>query len=768
MGFLACSVHAGQNSADEILQNDETDKRPVELEKLDVISVTPLAGSGIAKGKIPARVQQVDAQDLEQAQSDTLADYMNRYLGSVTINNVQNNPFQPDVQYRGFTVSPLLGLPQGLSVYVNGIRFNEPFGDSVHWDLIPEGAIETMSLQSGSNPAYGLNSLGGAIAMTTKNGFSAPGHSLQVYGGSWGRHSEELSSGWNNGEVGYFVTGRFFNEDGWRDFSPSDVKQGLGVFSWRGDDAQLDLTLAGTVSQLTGNGALPEALLAMDRSTVFTHPDQTNNDMLLASLQGNVWLNDVLELSGNAYYRRNRIRTLNGDGSELEPCQEDETLMCDEDGEPVDAVRGGFVPASDAVQGGSVNTSLSNQDSFGFALQSALSRALWQRENHFVFGISYDYSQVKYNADSELGALTADRGVKGSGWFASESQVRLHTNTETFSFFLSDTFSLTDKLDITASGRYNHSRVRLDDQLGTALTGRHSYDRFNPAAGLTYAFMPELTFYGGYSESARIPTPMELSCADPLDPCKLPNAFVADPHLQQVVAHTWEAGFRGSFEPLWQGHLDWHLGYFHTENSNDIIFQSTGGVVSNTGFFANVGKTLRQGAELGVQGRFFDIWRWSLNYSYINAVYLTAFKSHSPAHPLADANGDIQVRSGNRIPGIPDHVLKFSSDVDVLPQWTLGFDMFYNGEQVLRGDEANLTDRLPGYVVFNLRTEYRFNSHIKVFGRVENLFNETYNNFGLYANTGSVLESIGIVDQDTRFLGVGAPRAGWVGIKLSL
>ncbi len=745
------------------------ESRAVQLEKLEVISVTPIQGSGVAKDKIPVYIQTVDSEQLEQAQSDTLADYMNRYMGSVSINNAQNNPFQPDIQYRGFTVSPLLGLPQGLAVYVNGIRFNEPFGDSVHWDLIPEGAIDTMSLQSGSNPAFGLNSLGGAISVATKTGFSAAGHHLKVYGGSWGRHSEEISSAWNNGTFGYFLDARFFNEDGWRDFSPSDVKQGLGTFSWRGDDSSLDLTLAGTVSRLTGNGALPEQLLAVDRSAIFTHPDQTNNNMFLASLQGSTWLNDEVELSGNMYYRKNDINTLNGDGSEFEVCEDDDAIMCDEDGEPIEALRGGFIPASDNVQGGTFNTSESNQDGFGFAMQTAFNQALWTHDNHFVFGTTYDYSKVKYSADTELGSLTADRGVDGSGWFTEENHVRLRTETETFSFFLADTLSITDQLDVTASGRYNHTRIRLDDQFGSELNGRHSYDRFNPAAGLTYAFMPEIKYYGGYGESSRVPTPMELSCADPQAPCKLPNAFVSDPDLNQVVAKTWETGFRGNFEQLLGGFLDWHAGYFHTENSNDIIFQSTGQIATNAGYFANVGKTRRQGVEFGLTALFFEIWHWSLNYSYIDAVYLTPFKSHSPSNPDADANGDIQVESGDRIPGIPNHILKFATDVDILPQWTLGFDMFFNGDQVLRGDEANLDEKLPSYAVFNLRTEYRFNEHIKVFGRVENLFNKKYSNFGQYGNTGDVLEDqFGISDADTRFLGVGAPRAGWVGIKLSI
>ena len=89
---------------------------------------------------------------------------------SVDINEAQGNPSQTDINYRGFTASPLLGTPQGLSVFLDGVRINEPFGDVVNWDLIPQAAISTIQLIPGSNPTFGLNTLGGAIAVTTKNG----------------------------------------------------------------------------------------------------------------------------------------------------------------------------------------------------------------------------------------------------------------------------------------------------------------------------------------------------------------------------------------------------------------------------------------------------------------------------------------------------------------------------------------------------------------------------------------------------------------------
>jgi len=765
--FLANIAFMAAAQADEASQ-------PVQLKAMDVVSVSPLAGSNIAENKFPSPVQTATSEQLERAQSLSLTDYMNRYMGNVNINSAQNNPFQPDVRVRGYAASPLMGLPQGISVYMNSVRMNEVFGDNVNWDLIPQGAIDRMSLQSGSNPVFGLNTLGGAIAIKTKTGFSAARHQLEVSGGSWGRHSEEITSGWNNGEFGYFLDARYFNEDGWRDFSNSEVMQGLATLSWRGDDSSLDLTLVSTDNDLKGNGTIPVELLKVRRDAVFTQPDQTINRFFLASLDGKTWLNDHIELSSNMYFRRLHSNGLNGDGSDFQQCNANPNV-CDADNNLVLDLNGNPITWGSNVNSGTRNTSSTIQRSFGFTLQSAFDYQLFERENNFVVGAAYSQGNTHYSADTELGALNAQRGVDGAGIKIQDSHVRLHTETENYSLYFSETFSATDKLNLTVAGRYNQTRIKLLDQVGTELNGYHVFQRFNPSAGLTYVFRPEVSFYGNYSESTRAPTPMELSCANPNAPCKLPNAFVSDPALKQVVAHTFETGFRGEFGNFLQGSLNWRAGVFRTENDNDILFKSSGGVVSNTGYFDNVGKTRHQGIELGIFGDAFERLRYSANYTYLEATFRTPFKVNSPANPAADANGDIQVKQGDFIPGIPRQMFKVALDYDVikgmsyLNRWTMGTDVIYNGSQYLRGDESNQGSKLNAYAVVNLRTEFEFNPHITLFAKVTNLFDSQYKNFGQYANTGNVLsDKLGITDKNTQFVGIGAPRAGWVGIRLSL
>ncbi|MGZ5055926.1 MAG: TonB-dependent receptor [Methylobacter sp.] len=746
--------------------------KPLDLGTIDVVGVTPLQDGGVAASKVPANIQHVSSEQLEKAQSVTLAEYLNRYLGSVHVNEAQNNPLQPDISYRGFVASPLLGLPQGLSTYVNGVRFNEPFGDTVNWDLIPEGAIDSMALYPGSNPVYGLNSLGGAISIKTKTGFTAPKHELEAYGGSWGRHSEELSSGWNNGTWGYFLDLHHFEEDGWRDFSPTKADQAFGTLSWRGDKGSLDLTLGGNDNDMRGNGAAPVQLLEQNRSAVFTHPDQTITRMFFSELAGSYDVADDIEVSGNAYFRQNRIRTFNGDNSNYGACDADPTLLCDQHDVIVQDVNGNQVAATDAVEGATNNTSQTYMRSRGGTLQTAFAQDLFKHKNNLTVGTSYDYAEVHFGSDSELGSLTDTRGTTHSGILVDESRVRLHTNTSTVGVFLTDSFSITDDLTATVAGRYNYSHINMEDKYindpANTLDGSHTFERLNPSAGLTYQIRDNLNVYGSYSESARAPTPMELSCADPTAPCKLPNSFVADPPLEQVVAKTWEAGFRGDLDALLvKGDLKWNLGYFHTINHNDIIFRrdASSGLISQ-GYFDNVGKTRRYGIEAGTTVNYprlfsnIDDWHFSTNYTYLNARFLDGFDIQNPL----DTTQAMAVTKGDRILGIPEHIYKAALGVDLWQRVSLGIDGIYSDDKYFRGDESNSTAPLAGYWLFNAKAEYKVTKNFAVFGRVDNIFDKDYSSFGVYGQVNEVFPQF----DNNRFVSPGVPRAGWIGVRLSI
>src|SRR3984957_3970212 len=208
--------------------------------KVDVVSATPIGGTDLTTNQIAGPVQTADAAQIASSGALDLPDFMNRQLNGVYLNEMQGNPFQPDVNFRGYTASPLLGTPQGISIYLDGVRQNQPFGDVVSWDLIPKDAIAEVALVPGSDPLFGLNTLGGALSIQTKTGVTNPGFSGNVLYGSSGRKSVEGE--WGGGKAtgfNWFLMGTGFHESGWRTESPSDVRQGFARLGWRSSKTDL-------------------------------------------------------------------------------------------------------------------------------------------------------------------------------------------------------------------------------------------------------------------------------------------------------------------------------------------------------------------------------------------------------------------------------------------------------------------------------------------------------------------------------------------------
>ena len=786
-------------------------------EEIVVIGVTPTQGVGLPEDKIPYNVQSATSDDLDRAQSLDLSDFLKHNLGSVTINDAQNNTLQPDIQYRGYTSSPLLGLAQGMAVYQNGVRINEPLGDTVNWDLLPESAIYSIDLISGANPLFGLNTLGGALSVKMKDGFNSEGHNVEVYGGSFERVVTTAESGGNNGSVGYYANVHYFDEEGWRDVSASDAINFYGGLSWRGALTRLDLNVQHGDSYLVGNGAIPEELLAVDRDAIFTAPDITENNMIMVSLDGSHDFTDDIKVDFNFFYRDNDTDSFNGDGSEFgiefdehgtwmlveedddddnghddDGNGDDDDNSHDDDGngdeeEFVETYGDGDLSGIDIVAIN--NTSRRRQESYGTDIQLSFLNDLFGRNNQLIMGFSYYNGESRFNAETEIADM--DRMTRstlglGSGVFLVDALTMLKTETQTASFYFMNVMDITDQLALTVSGRLNNTLIDLEDQSGERpeLNGEHDYFRFNPAVGLTWQATDNMNFYGSYSESSRAPTPIELACNDSVFTraviaarnegededdiefeCRLPNAFLADPPLEDVVTRSFEAGLRGSM-----GLVDYHLGFFHATNNDDILFQTTGRA---TGLFANVDETRRLGFEGMLEGATGNI-DWFIAYTYLEATFEDEFDAvSSNNHPFSAENesGDrvIKVSPGDRIPGLPEHSLKMGADYLLFERLNVGFDVIYNSNQVLRGDESNQLDPVDGYAVVNLRANYKFNDNISLFARVTNLFDEDYESFGLLGEEPNEVPVAAFEDfESPRFVGPGAPRAGFVGIKLSM
>jgi iron complex outermembrane recepter protein len=700
-------------------------------------------------------------------------DYMIHHMTGVTINAAANNPLQPDLQFRGFTASPLLGGSEGISVYVDGVRVNEVFGDTVNWDLIPEEMVSSMSLIAGANPVFGLNTLGGAIQIQTKNGFTDPGAHAEVYTGSFGRSETTIQGGANNGAWGYYLLANHFEETGWRDFSDTNATSYLATLSWRGTNATLDLHVAHAETKLNGNGAAPIEALKLRPQSVFTAPDRTQNYYSMISGQGTYNFDSDTLLAATLFERQVDTRAYNGDASDFGACDDDSQYLCNDDGSPV-LDQGGNRLSSDynAIN----NIGVRKQLSYGGSLQLVLKQPLFGLKNQFVTGLDYDHGRVNYTSVLEAATLLSDPGQPfssitsaNSGIYVPDDALSVYSYSINDGVYLTDTLSFTDKFALTVSGRYNNTHTVIEDTSGMDpdLDGDHLFHRLNPAAGITYQWGPAINFYGGYSESTRAPTPVELTCASPVAPCKLPNEFVADPDLDQVVAKNWEAGLRGAFGgDDWLGKTQWKVGIFRTTNVSDIIFQSTGGAQSNEGFYANVGDTRRQGVEASMSGKLLDgRLDWYASYTYLDARFLTPFTEQSANNPYADPDtGLILVSKGDHIPGLPRNAFKVGADYALTSQVSLGFDIVCNSGQYLRGDESNQLAEIGGFALVNLRGIYRITDHFTAFARAQNIFDRRYYDFGVVGNATGVLPQF----TDPRLLSPGAPRAGWIGVSFDL
>jgi outer membrane receptor protein involved in Fe transport len=724
------------------------------IDEIVVVAGTPLGES--QSSDLAGNYQTIDSEEFRRQRALDLTEMMNRRLGSVFINEAQSNPLQPDVQYRGFVGSPLLGLPQGIAVYQDGVRVNEPFGDTVNWALIPGDAINTLQLLPGSNPVFGLNALGGTISIKTKDGFSNPGTLGKAMLGSFSRQSVQAETGGQFSEsLAYFATASYLEEDGWRDYSGTRAVQTFGSLTWRSDRSKLDSKLTYVDSDLTGNGSTPVQLLQNDRSAIFTHPDDTSNELVMLNLIATHELSSATSLAGNIYVRSSDISTLNGDDSDVEPCQDDPAVLCDEDDAVLDA-DGSLIPTDDRFLGATINRTETQQDGLGISLQLESRHSLGNKTNHFVAGVAFDHSEVAFLSATELGSLDASRGAVSGGVFVGDAFTKLDTESSNSSIFFSDSLRVTVNIRFGLAGRFNRTETRLRDGIGTALNGDHVFERFNPSVSASYRLGGSM-LYARYSESSRVPSPVELTCADPDAPCRLPNAFLADPPLEMIVAETLEVGIRGRNE-----FLEWHAGLFHTLTEDDILFISAG-ALTNQGFFDNIGQTKRVGLELNLTGSVSDTLHWFFNYTRLKATFEDSLIMSSPNNPRS-VDGEILVSKGDRLPLIPEHLLKAGITWVGSGRLRLGADLQGNSNSFLRGDEGNDTPAMDGYMVLNANAAYQVNDHLQVFLSIVNVLNSEYESFGLFGDAENVL---GDDFDNSRFLSPGTPRAAWIGFELS-
>ncbi len=787
---------------------------------VNVISVTPVQGSGISLERVPSNVQSFGVDALSKKKNFSVVETLNREANGISISNLNSSPMQNDINFRGYVSGPLLGTAQAMAIYQNGMRVNESFGEVVQWDLVPDFAINNMQVFSGGDPIFGQNAIGGAISLQMKNGFENEGAKTTFSGGSYGRTNEILEYGKNFGDYAVYLGANFNVDRGWREKSESYLETFYSDFRYRGDDTELFLNIGQAFTDLRGNGAVPLTLMDMEgRDAVYTYPDNTHNKNYYANIGGNHIVNNNMSLQGNMYYRHMERRNYNGDEFEGRDCG----LRFDRTGTADNILCGEFETNTDGVQilsasgpinysklglevdddeneiesFGAINRSNTKQDAFGLNFQSTYDSKLFGHSNTFIGGVNYDFSQNSFGSSTELGIVQTDRGVQGTGVFVvtdEEGEEQFVTNieatTHNTALYGSNTFDINNTTSLNVSARWNWASLEINDQHGTALEGHHYFWRINPGVGIVKRFndvplIGSTRLFASYKESSRTPSVAELACADPNAPCRLPNSFQADPPLNQVVNRNFEVGANGTrdgYQLMGVDHtIKWNVSGYAGRNYSDIIF--IGGNRVGTGYFRNVGNTQRIGAEFALNGQLGDKWTWFSKYAYVRATFETSQMISSVGHPSNIFEDDdlddnekrekyqIPIKHGKKIPGISPHIGRFGLGYAFKKNWTFSADIEAGSSQFYRGDEDNTAGtKLPGYILTNLGTEYNFSMGDKFrtgangtfFLTARNIFGVNYETGGIFAEN----EVSGTGGSGT-FVTPGQPRVIFAGVNVT-
>jgi iron complex outermembrane recepter protein len=664
-------------------QIDSTSTDSTKVTKLQTIEVTssiaPTAGPVIGSG-IPARISTVTGEAIDAWEPRLLADALASQPG-ISMYDDAGSPFKLNLSTRGFNVGPVVGLPSGVSVFLDGVRQNEPDAAEVNFDLLPMEHVQRVELLSGSGSLLGPNSLGGAVNLITRRGNGPLEAEAEISGGSFGSYSGEASvGGVSSGGLDYYVAGGYENEDGWRQATGAETLNGFLNLGRRGPDHGISLQAFGAESRAETAGSLPESIFNQFPETNFTIGDFEDLNQLQASLSGYTTIGSSRG-AATAYVRRTHAERFNVNQA------------------PDNNVR-----------------SFTNNRTLGGNVDWRWTRPRPNGSFSLRLGADAAANRVHIELLEETPAVP--------------SSSTLTTDVRSPSYDVAG-YALADlRIDqVTFSGglRYDYIHIPFENQLDPAADTTNTFNRLSPRAGVSLELAPGASAYASVGQSFRAPAILELACADETAACPLPFALGDDPPLDPVVGTTFELGGQ-----LVRGPAILNASVYRTNVRDDISFIQSENAVFE-GFFDNIGTTRREGIELSAQVLPSERLSLYANYSFTRATFrdpaeIFSIRADSGfvGSPLS---GENSVAVGDRLPLVPDHQVKFGGLVTLPSGLELGLDGRYIGRQWLRGDEANETSPLGAYFVGNLRVGFSrarweisavvsnvFDSHRPIFG----------------------------------------------------
>ena len=665
-------------------QPDSTPKDTTTLAPVVVTGVRLPTVRELGRG-LAGRTASLDARDLDARGVRSLADALEQLPG-VTTSDELGATAQMDVSLRGFQVSPVIGVPQGVTVYVDGVRANEPDAHEVNFDLLPLEDVERVEVVYGPSVLLGRNALGASVNLVTRRGASPAAREIEASAGSWGRYELKARTGARHGVWDYYVGARYEREGGWREDTRSRIgtlfaKLGLLNGSW---DATL--SYSGADNRIFQAGSLPESVAAANPRRNFTGGDYFAPRAHLVILNAQRLVGRT-QLAINAFGRSLSSEQFNAN-------------FVGEDSRQRNATRIG-----------------------GGAVQLSGKLPLGARELRWLAGADADYEHVAVHIFAVPGGGSPDSLTES-----------VRTNQVNAGAFAGVNLEVVPRLTATAAARYDWIRVPFEDLLDATQSGLHIFRRLSPRAGLTWSGGGWHEVFGSVSRGFRAPAIVELACADPQAACPLPFALGPDPALKPVVATTYELGWHVRAP---QGRVDASADVYRTDVRDDIFFIAS---TVTGGYFQNIGATRRSGLELAFQWRGAAGVRAYANYGYTRATFETTATLATTRDPAGET-----VTPGDELPLVPRHRVNAGLAIPILrPQRTetrvalmAGLDARYAGRQWLRGDEENVTRQLSDYVVADLSVTLTWRD-FELRGAVRNLFDRSVFTFGTFAENATV------------------------------
>jgi iron complex outermembrane recepter protein len=635
-----------------------------------VVNSTRLSG---ASEETPAQVEQMDLARVIPG-PETLHNAL-LTLPGVSLFDDQGARLQPQLEVRGFSVSPVVGSPQGVSVFLDGVRVNEPDAQEVNFDLLPSAAFAQATLVRGPDVLFGRNSLGGTLLLTTRRGGETPEATVTIGGGSYGEQTLTTTLGGKLGGVDGFLAFTGENEVGWRQATSSNTRNLFATIGHQWgpshDSGDVALDIQYGHDRIYEGGSLPASYLAVSPKINYTPGDFFAPEAVDVALRGNEPLGGGI-VRGTLFGRRNNVEQFNGN---VPPPNTD-----------------GF---TDNLSGGGTLE--------------------WTRP--FVFGSV----PVGWTMGAEYSRESAHiRLVSVGGGLPDSITTDATIHQDNAAAFAQAVVTVTPRLNVTGGLRLDYIHVPFRDSLNPSNNGTSTYNRLSPEIGATYRVTDELRGFIAYKSGFRAPAPLELACANPNAPCSLPSSLGNDPALLPVTTRDYEAGF--DVDVAARTSLD--VDGFWTDVDNDIVFASP---TLTRAYFLNAPRTRRAGVEVSAQVGLPAGVRLVGSYSYVAATYESAVLiASSDSNPRPTKPGDL-------FPLSPLHRGRLGAGVTHLFGALIvdgEFDIRGYQGQFTRGDESNQRKQIPGYTVASVSARADYHRFGLVLG-IENLFNRQFSTFGI-------------------------------------